>query len=375
MLRAIELREMTLEAATNVSSPAAKSGRMGGWLLSVLSVGTVLVTTGFLSTGTAQADIFALGQFSNTIERFDAETGTQTTFADLGVFEGGFVAPSSFAYNGTTKQFVVGGFQSGKIYTVDARTGNVLASYDGGGTLTSPSGMAYDSAGNLYVSDFGTNSISVFDSGFNVVDTIQMPNFGSEAQPFVPIPSGLGFSSTNQLLINTFNFAGVVSYDVSNGTFGSFNGTTAASLGQMAIGADGRVYSGVPTGGNNAFIYDAAGNSVGTIELTADLLPPPGQSFTSDDFTNPGGVAIDPNGDIIVAALGRTNPFSPDDNFQQNGGLFRFSADGTYQETYAVQTTPFAAVLFVPVSAIPEPGAFSVLVVAAGGLLCLRRRR
>jgi len=319
------------------------------------------------------ADIYAIGQFSNTIERFDAESGAQSTFANLAAFEGGFVAPSAIVFNASTRQFVVAGFNSEKLYTVDARTGAVLGSH-AAGLLSGPSGMAYDANSNLYVSNFGTASITVFDAGFNLINTINMPNLGTPQEPFIPVPSGLSFNSAGQLLINTFSFAGILSYDSGSNSFGSFAGALAP-LAQMAIGSDGTVYSGTATMSNDVFVFDSAGNPLANITIGADLLPPPGLEFVSGDTTNPAGVAIADNGDLIVAALGRTNPFELEDNFQSNGGLFRFAADGTYLRTYAVQSTPFSGVTFVAASAIPEPSGGLAIGLGLLGWSLLRRPR
>jgi sugar lactone lactonase YvrE len=356
----------TVELGRGRLQPLRRFGRL-------MFFGLWVVACGWGSPAVGWADIFAIGQFSNTIERFDADTGAQSTFANLGAFEGGFVAPSSIVFNNTTKQFVVAGFNSGKLYTVDARTGTVLGSH-ATGILDGPSGMVYDGNGNLYVSNLNSASISVLDSGFNLINTINMPNFGTAEDPIVPIPSGMAFDGNGQLLINTFSFAGIVSYDTGSGTFGSFAGAPAA-LAQMAIGQDGTIYSGTATFSNDVFVFDSAGNPLNNITIGEDLLPKPDQSFTSADTTNPAGVAIADNGDLIVAALGRTNPFSDTDNFQSNGGLFRFAADGTLLRTYAVQTTPFSGVTFVSASAIPEPGSGVVIGLGILGWSLLRRQR
>jgi hypothetical protein len=81
---------------------------------------------------------------------------------------------------------------------------------------------------------------------------------------------------------------------------------------------------------------------------------------------------LDSSGNIIVAALGRTNPTSLADNFQNNGGVFIFSSSGSLIASNA-QTTPYSSALGF--TAVPEPA--SLLATAAGlvTLGWLRRRK
>jgi hypothetical protein len=101
---------------------------------------------------------------------------------------------------------------------------------------------------------------------------------------------------------------------------------------------------------NNAYRFAADGTLLGAITIGDDLLPPQGNS--SSNFTNPSGVALNTEGDLIIAAMGRANP---DDDGFPNGGLFRFDANGEWQQTYATNTTPFSGVVYVSASAVPEP--------------------
>lgn len=298
------------------------------------------------------ADIYAIGHFSGTIERFDSQTGVQSTFADLRTYGAGTAGNlSAVVFNNNSREFIVASQADGRLYRVAGPTGNVIGVVDG---ILGPSGMALDAGGNLYVSEFGTKTIRIFDSSFNQTGSISMPNFGTLNDPLIPDPSGLGFNSSGTLLINTFGL-GILAYDVNSGNFQApFSSVTAVPFAQMAVGGDGRVYSGsIFT--NNVFMFGSNGTLAGQITIDGSLLPEPPNGFASPNVTNPGGVAFTEAGDLIIAAMGRTNPTSGADGNQSNGGLFRFDADGNWQQTYATNTTPFAGVVYVSATAVPEP--------------------
>ncbi|MFM8396538.1 MAG: PEP-CTERM sorting domain-containing protein, partial [Pirellula sp.] len=117
---------------------------------------------------------------------------------------------------------------------------------------------------------------------------------------------------------------------------------------------------------------DTSGTIVGSITINESLLPKPPQSFASPDFTSPAGVAIESNGNIVVAALGRTNPFESADNFQINGGVFIFSPAGSLIAS-KVQTTPYSSALSF--TAVPEPTSLLAASVGLGAVGWLNRRR
>lgn len=295
------------------------------------------------------ADIYAIGHFSGTIERFDSQTGVQSTFADLRTYGAGSAGNlSAVVFNSTSREFIVASQEDSRLYRVAGPTGNVVGVVEGFGF---PTGMVIDASGNLYVSDAGLGSIRVFNSSFTELPPISLSGAGPGG--LTPFASGLAFNQSGNLLINTFQ-AGILTYDFDSQSFAPFSPAPSPIFAQMAIGNDGRVYSG-SIGTNDVFVFDSQGNALDPITIDAGLLPLPPEDFASEDFTNPGGIAFTNAGDLIIAAMGRTNPTSEADGNQNNGGLFRFDADGNYQQTYATNTTPFAGVVYVSASAVPEP--------------------
>lgn len=318
----------------------------------------------FLLARAATADIVATGFFSGTIERFDAETGNRSTLTRI---EGSQELPqnpglSGIAYDSASSRLYVSALQHGGIYTVDARSGSLLGfnplSADSSFT---PSGLALGPDGLLYVGDFASNSVGVFDTSFASRGSISV---GAETTT-----SGVGFLGNGDMIISTSS-AGLFRYDGNSVT--SFAGQVDAA-GQVAVDSNNNVYVGHGVGfSNNVHKFDSDGNQVGDPFLAIDetLLPPPDDlGSQASAFTNPSGVTLDAEGNLIVAALGRTNPSG-----DPNGGLFKLAPDGTGLQTIGTGLTPLSSVTTIP-TAIPEAG--SVAFLSAVGLVAgvvIRRR-
>lgn len=353
----------SLQRGMSASTPCQTRNRC----LTMLLAGLVLLAFANPFGQLVRADIYAIGHFSGTIERFDSQTGVQSTFADLRTYGTGTAGNlSAVVFNSTSREFIVASQADGRLYRVAGQTGNVVGVVEG---ISGPSGMALDAAGNLFVSEFGSKSIRIFDSSFSQTGTISMPNFGTNDEPLVPDPSGLGFNSAGTLLINTFGL-GILAYDVNTSNFQApFSSLTSIPFAQMAFGGDGRVYSGsIFT--DNVFVFAADGTALAPITIGEDLLPSPPAGQFSSNATNPGGVAINGAGELIISAMGRSNP---DDAFPNNGGLFRFDADGNWLQTYAINTTPFSGVVYVSASAVPEPNGGMLLGFGVLGWRLVRR--
>ena len=171
--------------------------------------------------------------------------------------------------------------------------------------------------------------------------------------------------------MSAINGTGVYRYDAPLGQ-SAFNSSPIAN-GQVAISSGGTVAVGGVVFSSFVSLFDLAGTQTGGINIDAAYLPQPTAPYTSTDVTSPQGVAFDGSGNLIVTAMGRTNPFSADDNFQNNGGVFVFDPSGTTLLDSLVNTTPYTGVIVAPV---PEPSA-TILSGLAIGMCCWRglRRR
>lgn len=333
----------------------------------------LLTLTAFLGGSfgsSARADILATGFFSGTIERFNEQSLAQSTFASIASADDPFPGLAGIAVDATNNRILAAARVSNRIYELDL-AGNVTG-FQQLANGSQPAGMTVDSAGNVYVASNGGNVVTAYDINWNVVNTIVLPDVGIGDN----LPNGLAFDSQGRLLISTFAGAGVFRYDPNGGTIAPIFGNPFAN-GQVGVDANDNVYIGGAAFSSDVLKLDSSDNEIGSPFLTIDetILPQPGAPYSSPDFTSPSGITFDSDGNLIVAALGRTNPTDPNDGFQENGGLFRFSTDGVLLDTFAVNSTPFSAAAQFSFTAIPEPGS---LVFLAGGLaagMLVRRRK
>jgi streptogramin lyase len=306
------------------------------------------------------------GFFSGNVDKFDTTTGAITTFSPIANGGDPFPGISGLAYNPFTNSIYVSARVSNRIYSLNGFTGAVTGFKqlaDG----SSPASVAVDKTGSVYVANNSGNNITVFNSNFDEIRTLTVPNFGVANNQV----SGLALDGDGNLIVSTFGGIGVVKYDPAANSFSSFN-TNPVANGQVAIDGSGNVYVGGAAFANSVAKLSSTGASTGSIEITDGLLPLPPQSFASPNFTSPSGVAIRSNGDIVVAALGRTNPTQASDNFQSNGGVFLFGSDGTFKLS-TVQTTPYSTALSF--TAVPEPSSVLAASVGLASFAWLRRRR
>ncbi len=335
--------------------------------MSFKSVGLFLaiVATSF-TLKLSQADILATAYFSGQIVRYSQSTGTFSTFAQISPGSDPFPGLSGIYVDNAASRVYATARESNRVYQFDANTGALLNTVQLAAN-SAPTGITSRN-GLIYIANNGGNSVSVFDSSFALQNTINLPDLDPLTAPIESnAPSGLAFSGDN-LLISTFAGAGIYSHDITTGTTTSFNLNPVANN-QIALTAGGTVVVGSAAFSSGVYLFDSVGNATGAINIDQTVLPPPGLPFQSPDQTSPSGVAIDADGNIIVAALGRTNPFFAMDNFQNNGGLFRFSPNGTLLDTYGVNLTPLSSVAVI--TAVPEPG--TLLMLAAAGAWGVRR--
>jgi uncharacterized protein (TIGR03382 family) len=310
------------------------------------------------------------GFFSNTVDRFDTATGTTSVFSTIAPpATAGVPGPgiSGLAYNPFTNRIYASARNTNRIYSLDGFTGAVTG-FKQLANGTSPASIAVDSSGFVYVANNAGNTITKFNSDFVEQQTLTLPNFGAGNN----LPSGLAFDSQGNLIVSTFAGVGVVKYTVATDSFSIFNSSNPVANGQVAIDGAGNVYVGGAAFSNSVAKFTSAGAASGSIDITAALLPPPSQSFASPNFTSPSGVAVLSNGDVVVAALGRTNPTDVNDNFQNNGGVFLFDSSGTFIRS-ATNVTPYSSALVF--TAVPEPTSFMAASVGLASLAWLRRRR
>jgi sugar lactone lactonase YvrE len=188
--------------------------------------------------------------------------------------------------------------------------------------LALPDGIAVDSGGNLYVADWGNNRIRKVSNG--VITTVAgtgTRGFGGDnglatgAQ--LANPQGVAVDSAGNLYIADFGNAsirkvsnGIITTVAGNGTPGFSGDNGPATSAQLylpygvAVDSAGNLYIG-DSGNNrvrkvsNGAISTVAGN--GTFGFSGDHGPP-----TSAQLANPYGVAIDSAGNLYIGDSGNS---------------------------------------------------------------------
>lgn len=325
------------------------------------------VCLGFVESKVHGEIVLVGGFFSGQVDRVNVATGALSNFSTVATGDDPFPGISGLAYNPISNVVYATARVSSRIYFLNPDSGAVTGFHQLSSTFA-PAGIAVDRDGFVYVANNAGNSITKFNSGFNKISDIELPNFGIANNQ----PNAMAFDNQGKMIISTFGGAGLMQYDPGTGNVTSFNSANPVANGQVAINGAGDVYVGGAAFSSDVTKLDSSGTITGGIAITESLLPKPPLGFTSPDFTSPAGVTIDASGNVIVAALGRTNPTSPSDNFQNNGGVFIFSSTGSLLASNT-QTTPYSSALSF--TAVPEPTSMLAATVGIATLGWLRRRR
>jgi len=207
--------------------------------------------------------------------------------------------------------------------TTIAGTVGVLGSSDGQGTnaqFNTPAGLVLGSGGNIYVADTGNNTIRKIDPAFNVTTVAGQPNVpgttdGQGANALFNSPSCLAMDSAGNLYVTdskndtirkidtAFNVttiagqAGVAGATDAQGLFAAFSNPYG-----IAVDKAGNLYVGDY---NNQAIrkIDTAYN-VTTIAGVLDIKGSTDGNGTSAFFNGPRGVTVDSAGNLYVADSG-----------------------------------------------------------------------
>jgi uncharacterized repeat protein (TIGR01451 family) len=213
---------------------------------------------------------------------------------------------------------------NGTITTV-AGTGTSSHTGDGGAataaTLSQPTSLAIDAAGNLYIADSGANEVRMVNSSGSIVRIAGTGNPGYNGEGHAAVatnlsyPEGLAFDSHGNLYIAdrgdyrvwVMNIAGIMNTYAGGRGFGSGgDGGQAASAqltgpigvatdysGDLFIGDFGGVVREVNSSG---IINTVAGNSVSLLPSGSD-----GQPAALTPLGTPWGLARDSSGDLYIA--------------------------------------------------------------------------
>jgi sugar lactone lactonase YvrE len=159
-------------------------------------------------------------------------------------------------------------------------TGGSLDGTAGAALFRQPIGVAIDSSGNAYVSDFGNNSIRKITPAGVVMTLAGTPGV-----------AGITGSSTQDGL------AGAPGHADGTGTAASFNQPTG-----IAVDGNGNVY--VADTANSTIRMVTSAGAVTTLAGTAGAVGSSDGTGAAARFDEPRGVAVDGNGNVFVADNG-----------------------------------------------------------------------
>ena len=287
-------------------------------------------------------------------------------------------SPTSVAIDGAGNLYIADSDHN-RIRMVSAANGQIstvagtgAASYTGdhaaatAATLNTPSGVALDGAGNLYIADTGNNVIRRVDAVTHVITTVAgngsgLPGFGGDGTlatsgtVLLDGPQGISVDAAGDLYIADTNNQVVREVSASTGDINTVAGEYAGPFGNGVGGYNGdgelataatlnRPYAVAFDAAGDVLIADAGNNRIREINATALTISTvagdgtPGFSgdnaaAASAELDAPTGIALDPAGDLYIGdsqnnRIRKVNSASGDINtLAVSGGEYLLGAD------------------------------------------------
>jgi len=306
----------------------------------------------------AAGNLFIADEFNHRVRRVDAATGIIMSMAGNGsTIFGGDGGPATGASllnpNGVTADIQGNVFladrQNQRIRRVDGNTGTITTvagngqtGFSGDGqpainaslnlltgpnTITTPTGLAIDAIGNLFIADTFNHGIRRVDAGTRFITTVAgngQQGFGGDGGPATSaslnLPAGLALDSAGNLFIADSNNLRLRRVDAASGiiTTVAGSGQQSANLGDGGPATNANIY---PVGvvvdrSGNLIVADSGNNLIrrvdastgiittvaGKVHARGDCSSWPYNGFATERcLWMPMGVSLDTGGNLFIA--------------------------------------------------------------------------
>lgn len=293
----------------------------------------------FLAGGGRAQNLFVTDEDSGNIYEY-TPGGLRSTFAS------GLTSPTGLAFDSSGDLFVAcGGPQEGSI--VEITPGGVKSTF--ASSFANPFGLAFDSAGDLFASGTSIAGIIRTQGAASILKFTPDGTKSSFASGLLD-PSGLAFNSAGNLYVGSASLLNPLRPTVNSITEITPSGTKSIFATGFSNAVDGLAFNSA-----GSLYVSAFGLTAGTGSI--DIISPDGTKSTfATGFYEPRALAFDSAGDLFVA------------NSEDND-IIEIAPNGT--ETTFAQGLDFPfGIAFAPV---PEPSELALAVVGILILLVVRR--
>ncbi len=293
----------------------------------------------------AAGNLFIADSSNHRIRRVDAATGIISTVAGNGSF--GFAGDGGPATSATLNQpdgvaldaagnLFIADFANRRIRRVDAMTGiistiagNGAATFAGDGgpatsaSLFSPTGVALDAAGNLFIADIHNHRIRRVDAATGIISTVAgngTATFAGDGGPATSAsllsPIGVAIDAAGNLFIADISNHRIRRVDAATGIISTVAGNGAATFagdgGPATSAGLNRPYGVALDAAGNLFVADNSNNRIRRVDATTAIISTvagngtrtfagDGYPATSATLNHPFGVALDAAGNLFIA--------------------------------------------------------------------------
>jgi DNA-binding beta-propeller fold protein YncE len=280
------------------------------------------------------------------------------------LFVGDYATDTIIKYSGSTPSTFATGLDyptglafdsAGDLFEGDQFSGNIFE-WAGAGTtrttlasgLDQPGPMAFNTAGDLFVIVNG--ELDEFSPTGIILSTIT--SFSSAA--------GLAFDRAGNLYVSNVNGGGAGAGYITKITPGGVQSTFASGLTYptgIAFNAAGNLFV--------ADAYGLSGNTADGYDTIVEVTPGGAESVFTSGLNNPGEIAFDRSGDMFVG---------DDGIFNGNGDITEFAANGT-ESVFATGLRPTSLAFQGVALPVPEPSTFALAGLGFAAMLAGSHRR